>query len=178
MFFRKKKQTISSEELAQTLAVSFSTAIEEELSDRSKLKWMWEALPQAEADTVRQEWVVVQMFLRSLAFRNHSQDLKAVETLLDCFHSFALQSLTQNGLVQSDGNTEGFLQQRYRDYYQAMQGSKDFQFQIMKVAETFFHHCGGISVEAVLVATTYFMHALVAEKNLITRLEKDSVIVS
>ena len=178
MFFFKRKQRISSEELAQKLAVSFSTAIEQELSDKPKLEWMWKVLSQADARAVCREWVLVQMFLRSLAFRNHSQDSKSVETLLDYIHSLALQSLTQNGVLNSDENLEEFLQQRYRDYYQAMRGSKDLQFQMMKVAEMFFRHCGGVSAEAVLVATEYFLHALVADKNLIKRLEKDAVIVT
>jgi hypothetical protein len=48
----------------------------------------------------------------------------------------------------------------------------------MRIAETFFGLCGGVTVEAVLAATAYFTHALVAEKNLITNLEKNVVIAS
>ena len=125
MFFFKRKQRISSQELAQKLAVSSTNAIEHEFSDRSKLQWMWDALPQADAEAVRQEWVVVQMLLRTLAFRTYSQDTKAVETLLDYFHSYALESLTQNGLLSIDKDLEGWLHQRYQDYYQAMRGRKD-----------------------------------------------------
>ena len=48
----------------------------------------------------------------------------------------------------------------------------------MNIAETFFHRCGGVSIGAVLAASGYFIYALIAEKNLITNLEKDAVIVS
>jgi hypothetical protein len=143
MLFFKKKQKVSSKELAEKLAAVFSGGIQQLLLDRSKLQWMWDALPRADAKSVARELAVAHMFLTTCAFHNYSRERKEADMLLDYFHSYALHYLTQMGLMQSVGDSEGFLRERYQDYYQAIRGSKDVSLQIDRIAETFFRVCGG-----------------------------------
>jgi hypothetical protein len=176
--FLKRKKRASNDELAQELATVFCDGIEQECSDSSRLRWMWDAVADTDRSLVVKEWAALNMFLRSLVFRSEARDRKVAETLLDYFHGYAVQDLAQRGLFQDDGKSEEFLHRRYEDYYQAMRGSKDPGFQLMRIAEKFFGICGGNSVEAVLVASEYFTQIMVAEKKLITDLEKIVIIES
>jgi len=179
MLFFKRKQRISSDELAQKLALAFSAGIEQEFLDRAQISWIWKALPQADPKAVIKEWATVQMFLRSLAFRTHLQNSDIAETVLDYFHGHAWRELIQKRLLDEETDAGSFLRQRYANYSRSMAGSKQLNFQLTRVAEEFFRLCGGtVSIEAVLATTTCFVYALIAEKNLIVKLQKDVTIVS
>jgi hypothetical protein len=170
------KRTVTRQNLAHDLTVAFISGIDQGASDKSRLPWMWEMPPPANAWATLKEWIVVNMFLRTWGFRSHSRDLETAESLLDYFHAYTFEALIQKGMFERESETECFWRERYQQYYDAAHVSKELQFQLLRIAETFFRLCGHMNAIDICAVTVLFLHTLQAERQLIIDLERDVII--
>jgi hypothetical protein len=177
MFFSKRKPKVACRDVAKLLADGFCEHLDKEFS-MPPISIVGTDLLQTESATGQQEWVILLMFLRTPAFRAYGKNAPAIKTILDCFHGTAASALVARGILNSTMASQAAVHHRYREYFQAIHGSRNIQFQLMRVSEAFLKQCHINSLGTVLVVSEHVMHAYIAEKNLRETLERENDFVN